>query len=65
MTEDRLYNHKDKSFDFSQSDRQKGSVDQILIELKYTDILQRQVDYYNSRFFKNFQLRLEMDSVVK
>jgi hypothetical protein len=40
---------------------QKSAVDQILIELKYTELLQRQVNYYNSHFFKNFQLSLKME----
>jgi hypothetical protein len=65
MTINLLSEDTDKHFDFADSNRQKGSVDQILIELKYTDILQRQIDYCNSHFLKNFQLRLEMDSVVE
>jgi hypothetical protein len=40
---------------------QKSSVDQILIELKYTENLQQQVNYCNSHFFKNFKLNLEME----
>jgi hypothetical protein len=44
-----------------EDNRQKSAVDQILIELKYTELLQRQVNYYNSHFFKNFQLSLKME----
>ena len=42
---------------------QKSAVDQILIELKYTELLQQQLNYCNSHFFKNFKLNLEMEDI--
>ena len=38
-----------------------SEADQIVIETQWTDKLQRSIDLGNSKFLKNFKLRLEMD----
>jgi hypothetical protein len=40
---------------------QKSQVNQIILERKWTDYLQRKLDRCNLRYFKNFQLRLIME----
>ncbi len=40
---------------------QKSQVNQIILECKWTDYLQRKLESCNLRYFKNFQLRLVME----
>jgi endonuclease III len=43
----------------------RQEVRQIIQECKWTDKLQRLVDYGNSYILKSFHLRLEMEEVTK
>jgi len=46
---------------FDNESEKFSRVDQILLECKLTDYLQRRLDYCNSNYFRNFQLRLIME----
>jgi len=48
------------SYDIPCYTKLSGS-EQLLLEVECTDKLQRQVDYFNSQYLKNFQLRLMME----
>ena len=53
---------KNKLFDsFEVNIKQFSSAEEIAIECECTEFLQRQLDYCNSHFLKNFQLRFEME----
>ena len=52
--------HENKAF-HSLDKRQFGKVDQIIIEIHWTDFLQTLVEFGNSKLLKNFQYRLEME----
>jgi hypothetical protein len=38
---------------------------QVILECKWTDLLQRLIDFGNSYILKSFHLRLEMEEVTK
>ena len=66
MTLNDISRVKDKSFpkfDYQEDSQKRGKekVYQIIQELKWTDKLQKLVDYGNVKIFKSFKLRLEID----
>ena len=71
MTIDTLPEHDDKRFDHNdqecninnnkESRIRQEQVRQIIRECKWTDKLQRLVDYGNANILKSFDLRLEME----
>ena len=46
-------------------DEVRPEVHQIIRECKWTDKIQRLVDYGNANILKSFNLRLEMEEVTK
>jgi hypothetical protein len=56
MTHNTLHVTKGKHF----PSEERSQVDQIVLECRVTDRLQKQVDRWNRRL-KNFQLKLEME----
>ena len=52
---------ENKAF-YSLSEKRKfGKVDQLFIEIQWTDFLQSLVEFGNSNLLQNFQYRLEME----
>jgi hypothetical protein len=51
--------------DIETQEEVRQEVRQIIQECKWTDKLQRLVDYGNSYILKSFHLRLEMEEVTK
>jgi len=58
-TDDIISTTQNKSF--LRTSKNLSEADQIVIETQWTDKLQRSIDLGNSKFLKNFKLRLEMD----
>jgi hypothetical protein len=75
MTNNIFLEDNDKHFDHNDQERnintdnvtrkQKEQVRQIIQECKWTDKLQRLVDYGNANILKSFHLWLEMEEVTK
>jgi hypothetical protein len=51
--------------DLETQEELRQEVRQIIQECKWTDTLQRLVDYGNANVLKSFHLRLEMEEVTK
>jgi len=53
---------KNKLFaSFEVNTKNLSSAEHVVVECKWTDFLQRLVDFGNAVFLKNFQLNLEME----
>jgi hypothetical protein len=56
-----IVERRNKGFDSAVSLHQLSAVEQIIIEVEWTDYLQSLLDFANKHYFRNFSLRLEME----